>query len=320
MTDKELVGEKVVSTMYGEGEIINVFPEKVEIRFPVKITQFIWVAFSKTLRAVRENVQEYILAKLNFIITFSLGGHGAGEVPKEIKCVSGEVIKLPEEPQGMQNYTFLGWDDGLQTYPAGADFVVKGNVSFTAQWKCAEPPRPASHRRIYFVFQGKTSERMLFEGFIFAPYSPMDRYFHYWERMSEVRKGDIILHCSNGEIVAVSEALGSEYRISMPRWAGAWYQYGPYARAIDIDAHQVMFPVVTRKYREKIKEYCRNVTNSPFNINGTGNQGYLYNCPKRLAHMFLSLLVGRNRELEGVGFIKDIFEQMRASSEYDFTL
>ena len=69
MTDKELVGEKVVSTMYGEGEIINVFPEKVEIRFPVKITQFIWVAFSKTLRAVRENVQEYILAKLNFITT-----------------------------------------------------------------------------------------------------------------------------------------------------------------------------------------------------------------------------------------------------------
>lgn len=36
MTDKELIGEEVVSTMYGEGEIINVFPEKVEIRFPIK--------------------------------------------------------------------------------------------------------------------------------------------------------------------------------------------------------------------------------------------------------------------------------------------
>lgn len=38
MIENELIGEKVISQHYGEGEIIKVFPEKVEIRFPVKIT------------------------------------------------------------------------------------------------------------------------------------------------------------------------------------------------------------------------------------------------------------------------------------------
>lgn len=33
MTDRDLIGEKVVSKFYGEGEIIDVFENKVEIQF-----------------------------------------------------------------------------------------------------------------------------------------------------------------------------------------------------------------------------------------------------------------------------------------------
>ena len=33
MTDRDLIGEKGVSTYYGEGEIIDVFENKVEIQF-----------------------------------------------------------------------------------------------------------------------------------------------------------------------------------------------------------------------------------------------------------------------------------------------
>lgn len=36
MNDHDLIGEKVVSKFYGEGEIIDVFENKVEIQFAEK--------------------------------------------------------------------------------------------------------------------------------------------------------------------------------------------------------------------------------------------------------------------------------------------
>lgn len=322
MKDRDLIGERVISQNYGEGEIINVFPEKVEIKFVSKTSQFIWKAFTMSLKAVRPEIQKYLEEKSMLLITFSIGEYGIGPVPKDIYISAGEILKLPKAPEGQVDYCFRGWSDGNNTYPPGSEYIAKTNTTFFAIWKknIPDPPPDAPPPRIYFVFQGSTYENELSEGFIFAPYSRSDRWIHHWERMNEVRRGDIILHCVNTEVLAVSQALGSEYQIDMPRWAGQWRQYGPKARCINIEVHEVLHPVSTKIYIHKNKEYCRDEKNPPFNKNGTGNQGYLFNCPKRLAALYLIVLVNKNPELKQVPFIESMLQLMEENPEYHFSL
>ena len=328
MTDRDLIGEKVISQNYGEGEIINVFPEKVEIKFVSKTSQFIWKAFTMSLKAVRPEIQEYLEEKSMVLITFSVGEYGIGPVPEDVQISTGEILKLPKVPEGQPDYIFKGWSDGNNTYSPGSEYIAKTNTKFYAKWEKKTStgggpgPGPGPFHdappRIYFVFQGSTYEKELSEGFIFAPYSRLDRWIHHWERMNEVRRGDIILHCVNTEVLAVSQALGSEYQIDMPRWADQWRQYGPKARRINIEVHEVLHSVSTKNYIHKNKEYCRDEKNPPFNKNGTGNQGYLFNCPKRLAAMYLTLLAGKNPELKRVPFIESMLQLMEWGPEYQF--
>lgn len=52
------------------------------------------------------------------------------------KYVSGTVVTLPGAKR--EGYTFLGWSDGLTTYPAGAEYVVSGYVTLEAVWEAPE--------------------------------------------------------------------------------------------------------------------------------------------------------------------------------------
>lgn len=318
MTDRDLIGEKVISQHYGEGEIVNVYPEKVEIKFSSKTSQFIWKAFTMSLKAVRPEIQKYIEEKLIMVVSFTIGNHGIGCAPEEIRLSVGEILKLPASPQGEEDYQFDGWNDGTGNFPAGADYTVQQNVTFEARWRKKDLPVSNVSPRFYFVFQGSTYENELSDGFIFAPYSPSSRWIHHWERMSEVRRGDIIFHCVNTEVLAVSQALGSEHQIDMPRWAGQWRQYGPKARRIDVDVHEVIHPVSTKYYREKNKEYCRDEDYPPFNKNGTGNQGYLYNFPKRLVGLYLTVLVKKNAKLAEVPFVKSLLQRIEDDPDFHF--
>ncbi len=67
MTDQDLIGEKVVSPIYGEGRIESIDGEKLQIIFDrsSEVKKFTFSAFlpekvSKPMRAQREEVQEYL--------------------------------------------------------------------------------------------------------------------------------------------------------------------------------------------------------------------------------------------------------------------
>ena len=310
MTEKDLIGEKVISQHYGEGVIIKIEENKVEIAFASKTTYFHLQAFGMSLKACRPQVQEYILGKCRCHISFDLGEYAAeGEIPPASQTVYvGQMIKLPSGPKELEHYTFQGWSDGISTYEANSSYVAKENTVFKAIWKMV-PLRPSRYRRVFYVFQGMTYERELSEGFIFAPYSPYNRWIHHWERMTEVRAGDLILHGAHGEVVAISEAKGSAYNFPMPSFAGEWRHHGNSARRVDINACWPIYSIRTSNHRDKIIEYCSGEEYPPFNRNGTGNQGYLYNCPNRLADYFIRILVQINPKLGNVSFIKEYFQQ-----------
>ena len=143
---------------------------------------------------------------------------------------------IRDAPKAQNGYNFRGWQNSLgEILKAGSKYVVQTDVSLHAVWEQITDRVPSRKRRLFYVFQGKTFERELSGGFIFAPYSPADRRFPFWELMSEVKAGDVILHGAGGDIVAISEAISSEYEIDMPRFAREWEKYGPKARRIDIN-------------------------------------------------------------------------------------
>ena len=69
-------------------------------------------------------------------VSFSLGG-GEGTVPTPILAFTRTEIVLPTTAGfDKAKYTFVGWNDGAETYGAGAVYVVTNtNVAFTAVWR-----------------------------------------------------------------------------------------------------------------------------------------------------------------------------------------
>lgn len=68
-------------------------------------------------------------------LTFTLDG-GEGEIPITIKDIPNAKVTLPNgDGLHKAKHTFIGWNDGTQTYEAGAEYVVTDtSIEFTAVW------------------------------------------------------------------------------------------------------------------------------------------------------------------------------------------
>lgn len=59
----------------------------------------------------------------------------------------------------------------------------------------------------FLVFQGSTFAKEYKGGYIWAPkYTQAGGTCHHWDRLLDVREGDIIFHCADGHIEAISVA------------------------------------------------------------------------------------------------------------------
>lgn len=155
-------------------------------------------------------------------------------------------------------------------------------------------------RAIFFVFQNnKEFQRELIEGIIKAPYYDKGMNEpHHWARLKNVRKGDIILHSVDGLVLAISEAKDMCYDFT--------YKDGSHGRQIDCSYHLLKSPLVTAKHRDEITKHCPRYEYQPFNKNGTGNQGYLFDICQEIAKLFISDIAAHNSEIETFLTVKDI--------------
>jgi hypothetical protein len=135
---------------------------------------------------------------------------------------------------------------------------------------------------VFWVFQNQTYDEESYNGYIFAGfYGP-----HHWERLKEVRRGDIIIHSFRAEIVAVSIAKDVAY---------SWRRYdGIQGRRIDCDYYRLRRCISTSARKTKNIELCGGAMYQPFNTNGTGNQGYLYDMTFKLRDYYISEIVKYN--------------------------
>lgn len=167
-------------------------------------------------------------------------------------------------------------------------------VTSATEKAAAKQVRVSGKPMTFFVFQNSTFDRELQGGYIWAPTANKAGYtFHYWDRLLDVRPGDVILHGYNAHVQAVSIAQFACYDCVQPqelRTEDSWDMDG---RRVDCDYILLDNPIKTADYIGDILRLC-NTKYSPFNKYGTGNQGYLFEINREMAKIFLEAAVTAN--------------------------
>ena len=158
--------------------------------------------------------------------------------------------------------------------------------------------RIAGKPMTFYVFQGSTFAQEYQGGYLWAPVTnKAGDTFHHWDRLLDVRPGDIILHGYNGNVQAVSIARATCYDCVQPKelqTEDAWDLEG---RKLDCEYIMLNNPIKTANYIPDIIRLC-NTKYSPFNKYGTGNMGYLYEIHREMAKIFLNAAVSANPYLK----------------------
>jgi len=287
----DLIGIKVVSPTYGEGTIVSQTVNRVDIQFGVDKRTFAYpTSFKLGLKAIDASIQEKIL---------------------------GEIREIEERQRQLEAQQEAQREEARKAR-AQAQSQVKVEPK-----KTAAPVKTVKNRNVYthtarlsgkpmyfYVFQGDTFEQESAGGYIWAPKVNKDGMsMHHWERLMDIRKGDLVFHGWNGQINAVSIALSPFEEGNRPNTFNTVNQWDKYGRAVKLDYQApcpLTNPVPTKTYKQEIMRICRNMKYSPFDKDGNGNMGYLYELPKELAKIFAQGVIAANPSLAQVPQIHDL--------------
>lgn len=186
---------------------------------------------------------------------------------------------------------------------------TSGKTSSPAKKVAARIERVPGKAMTFYVFQGDTFDIESSGGFIWAPQHSQSggRVFH-WDNMLLVKEGDIVLHGCNGYVVAVSIAVSDCYDCDRPEkrtFEDSWNNEG---RRVDLKYTTFLNPIKTSDFTRDILEYCK-VKYSPFDKDGNGNMGYLYELHRELARIFLRAAIRSNPYLSDLDYVQGLLAE-----------
>ncbi len=142
----------------------------------------------------------------------------------------------------------------------------------------------------WWVNQRATYTKERDGGFLWAPKLNKAGHTEYhWETMDEVREGDVVLHYSNGSLLAVSHVNRAARPTLNPLDDSSWESAG---RLVETQYQELNEPIPL----SAIDESARIRHGSPFTVSGSVRQGYLF----RLQNDFIGELARRFPELAGL--------------------
>lgn len=255
-----LINEKVQHKVFGIGTVIACDEKYITIEFQTKKSKFPYPeAFDKFIAALDPTVAELINAEMRAV-----------KAAKEAKKAEEAAKKVVEEERRLE---ILKRQE-----------IKKTVKKSSAQKKNNVVKRAPGKVLTYLVFQGDTYDEECRGQFIWAPkYTKSGGTCHHWDRLMELQRGDIIFHCSNGYIRAIS--IVKEHCVDSKR-PGDWDQWEKDGRRVDCNYHVLKRPLKHGDYKDKIVEYC-NIKYFPFDKDGNGNMGYLFELNRELAIFFV---------------------------------
>ena len=165
-----------------------------------------------------------------------------------------------------------------------------------------------TYRNTFFCFQGNQYQAECYGGYIFAL---SGKGVASWERLLEVKEGDIIFHCEEQKIKAVSIADSKPFITDRPKCHYLANNYPDNTGRMVETKYQLLNHLIsTACYKKEIIAFQGNPNGKgyPFNVNGTGNQGYSFNLNKPLARFFMEEIIKRNPFMKDKDYVKDLLQ------------
>ena len=164
------------------------------------------------------------------------------------------------------------------------------------------------YRNTFFCFQGKQFFHEYKGGYIFAGLNPS---ISHWNRLRTVKEGDIIFHGDMQGVLAISVAEGRCFVAKRPQ--------EHYLANDKKDAEGLMVktkyqllksPIITFEYTKEIIRLQGDHEGKgyPFNKNGKGNEGYLFNLNKSLAKFFMEEIIKCNSFMKEKDYVREILQ------------
>ena len=130
---------------------------------------------------------------------------------------------------------------------------------------------------IYYVFQGKTYSEELKGHYVWSPQlDKSGRKNAGYTMMTNIRKGDFILHNANGKVVAISIAIGNCYKAEIPEelWSpqNTWAKNGYKVETEYFEFDEPIFIADEEHRKWLITHY---IEGSAFTKSGKGKQQYM---------------------------------------------
>jgi len=271
----DLLGKKIKHKAFGVGTVSGQDESHITIDFPAKTSTFVYpTAFENFLTADDPDIQKAVLAEIQAAKDAIAAAKAAEEAAR------AAAIQAAQEAAASKS---------------------KGTASSK---KFVPTIRKEGQHLTYLVFQGDTFDEEFKGQFIWAPqYTKDGKQMHHWDRLMDVREGDIILHCANGYIQAVSKAMGPCEECIRPNLGEATDNWEKAGRMVKCDYTQIRKPIKTAAYKSDILNYCQ-VKYAPFDKDGNGNMGYLYDIAPGLAKVFLQASAKANKEVAELDYIQ----------------
>ncbi len=146
-------------------------------------------------------------------------------------------------------------------------------------------------RNIFMVFQGKEYYRELKNGYISAPFEDAGgKSPSHWTMLENVVPGDIIFHGLSQGISAISVATSNCFTSKIQNGITE-------VRQVNCSPVLINRTIATSDFLDEIIETCSALKYQPFDKNGNGRQGYLFDLNDKLAGIFSRALVKKNPEI-----------------------
>ena len=277
----ELLNQYVIHKILGRGKIVKQNESYIWVQFSSKESHFqVPAAFKKHLVLEDETLQAAIISEL--------AEKKAAEAAARQPIKYDPPVSKPEAQSPKPKTTVLPKAKQIKSR-------VEGQLL------------------TYLVFQGSTYDEERQGGFIWAPkHNAGGHKCHHWDRLQDVKKGDIIFHCSGGYIRAISKATSDCKDADNPHHKDfdvIWSQWEKDGRQVDCEYTPVRHPIKHGDYKDTILKYC-GVKYAPFDKDGNGNMGYLFDLAPELARFFLEKSMANNPDLRSVDYLQPLVSQM----------
>ena len=183
-----LINQLVSNARYGTGTITSIESDIMTVQFAEKSCKYKYPdAFQKHLILEDKSLQ----AEMNAIATKAVEEKELADKKEKERKIKEAIASIEEAKQS-------GKQDAPKKKTAPQKKHLSSPQTNTIKW---DPGK----RRTYYVFQGGSFDDEYAGGYIWAPYeSKSGRPFHYWERLKDLKPGDMIFHAAHGKIKAIS--------------------------------------------------------------------------------------------------------------------